>query len=184
MPEISAKVFRTFNASFTLQQVLQKFDDINNIIDEKVKFYNDANREVAILCNHQKAVSKNFDTQMELQIKALQDMKDEFQSLEKSISKLRGKSKKKNLKEGGNNIEKLEGKRDKLQSKIANFELKMKEKEENKEIALCTSKINYNDPRITISWCKKYEVPIEKIFSSKLRSKFGWAMYTDTKWAF
>jgi DNA topoisomerase-1 len=34
-------------------------------VEEKLAFYNAANREVAILCNHQKSVSKNFDQQME-----------------------------------------------------------------------------------------------------------------------
>ena len=31
----------------------------------KVEFYNEANKEVAILCNHQKTVSKNFNVQSE-----------------------------------------------------------------------------------------------------------------------
>jgi len=30
-----------------------------------VQFYTDANRQVAILCNHQKSTPKNFDTMME-----------------------------------------------------------------------------------------------------------------------
>ena len=55
----------------------------------------------------------------------------------------------------------------------------MESKEENKNIALGTSKINYMDPRITISWCKNKEVPIEKIFSATLRKKFAWAMSVD-----
>jgi len=42
---------------------------LNHIADEPVaaKFlaYNRANRAVAILCNHQRAVPKNFDKQME-----------------------------------------------------------------------------------------------------------------------
>lgn len=48
--------------------------------------------------------------------------------------------------------------------------------DENKTTALGTSKINYIDPRITSSWCNKYGVPIEKMFSLTLRSKFNWAM--------
>jgi len=49
-------------------------------------------------------------------------------------------------------------------------------KSENKEIALGTSKINYMDPRITVAWCKRMEVPIEKIFNKSLLDKFPWAM--------
>ena len=41
--------------------------------------------------------------------------------------------------------------------------------EDNKTIALSTSKTNYNDPRISVAWCKKYEVPIEKVFPKALR---------------
>ena len=48
--------------------------------------------------------------------------------------------------------------------------------EENKEIALGTSKLNYLDPRITVSWCKKYEVPIEKVYNRSQRDKFAWAI--------
>ncbi|KAL2347547.1 hypothetical protein Fmac_001547 [Flemingia macrophylla] len=38
----------------------------------------------------------------------------------------------------------------------------MKTKEDLKTVALGTSKINYLDPRITVAWCKRHEVPIEK----------------------
>ena len=40
------------------------------------------------------------------------------------------------------------------------------DKEENKTIALGTSKLNYLDPRISVAWCKKYDVPIEKVSQS------------------
>ena len=58
----------------------------------------------------------------------------------------------------------------------------MKNKDDNKNIALGTSKINYMDPRITISWCKNMEVPIEKIFPKTLRSKFAWAMSIEPQY--
>ena len=31
-------------------------------------------------------------------------------------------------------------------------------KDETKNVSLGTSKINYNDPRITVAWCKRHEV--------------------------
>lgn len=45
-------------------------------------------------------------------------------------------------------------------------------KEDLKTVALGTSKINYLDPRITVAWCKRHEVPIEKVkaFKSMLLS--------------
>lgn len=39
----------------------------------------------------------------------------------------------------------------------------MTTKEDLKTVALGTSKINYMDPRITVAWCKRHEVPIEKV---------------------
>jgi DNA topoisomerase-1 len=60
MPGLSAKVFRTYNASWTFQQQLRKLTPADGSVAEKIAAYNDANRDVAILCNHQKTVAKNF----------------------------------------------------------------------------------------------------------------------------
>ena len=60
----------------------------------------------------------------------------------------------------------------------------LKEKDDEKDIALGTSKTNYNDPRISVAWCKANEVKIEKVFPKNLLSKFLWAMYTDAEWEF
>lgn len=69
MNDLSAKVFRTYNASITLQDQLKQRADLeklteNSPIDQKVNFYNQCNREVAILCNHKKAESKNIGEQL------------------------------------------------------------------------------------------------------------------------
>ena len=45
-------------------------------------------------------------------------------------------------------------------------------------------KINYMDPRISVAWCKRNEVPIEKVFSKTLRDKFNWAMAVAPAWEF
>lgn len=68
MVDLSAKVFRTYNASVTLQKELGGKTENSDIqikesdaVDSKVKYYNDCNRKVAILCNHQKSVSKKHE---------------------------------------------------------------------------------------------------------------------------
>ena len=68
--------------------------------------------------------------------------------------------------------------------KIIKLEVDYRNRDENKEVALGTSKINYMDPRITVAWCKRHEVPIEKIFSRTLRNRFNWAMSAPTTWRF
>jgi len=34
-------------------------------LDQKVSYYDEANKQVAILCNHQKTVSKTFEVSIE-----------------------------------------------------------------------------------------------------------------------
>ena len=68
--------------------------------------------------------------------------------------------------------------------KIKKMEMNIKHKDDNKEVSLGTSKINYMDPRISVAWCKRNEVPIEKIFSKTLRDKFNWAMAVPPTWEF
>ena len=72
----------------------------------------------------------------------------------------------------------------KLKATIQKEEIKLQARENNKSVALGTSRINYMDPRITISWCKMKDVPIEKIFQSNLQAKFNWAMGNEPEWKF
>jgi len=64
MPGLTAKVFRTYNASNTLQQQLDALTEPDANATSKLLQYNRANRAVAILCNHQRAPPKTFDKQM------------------------------------------------------------------------------------------------------------------------
>jgi len=64
MPGLTAKVFRTYNASFTMATLLRDMKLKGNVA-EKVVDYNEANRKVAILCNHKRTVAATHDTQIE-----------------------------------------------------------------------------------------------------------------------
>ncbi|KAL2915688.1 DNA topoisomerase 1 [Polyrhizophydium stewartii] len=63
MEGLTAKVFRTYNASFTFQQELAK-TPADGTVAEKLLAYNRANRQVAILCNHQRTVPKTHSNQI------------------------------------------------------------------------------------------------------------------------
>eukprot|EP00842_Homolaphlyctis_polyrhiza_P005285 jgi/Hompol1/5758/HPOL_002789-RA len=63
MEGLTAKVFRTYNASYTFQEELKK-TPVDGTIAEKLLAYNRANRQVAILCNHQRTVPKAHGNQM------------------------------------------------------------------------------------------------------------------------
>ncbi|KAI6230173.1 DNA topoisomerase I [Aphelenchoides fujianensis] len=170
MPGLTAKVFRTYNASITLQDKLAEFTPKNATVHEKMLAYNRANRAVAVLCNHQRAVPKTHEKSMEALEKKIADKKAELKDAKKELDKARGKDK-----------EKLEKKVDKLKEQLRRLKIQRTDRDENKQIALGTSKLNYLDPRISVAWCKKNEVPIEKVFNKTQREKFRWAIDMATE---
>jgi len=177
MPGLSAKVFRTFNASSTLQAQLDELTDPEGSVTAKFLQYNRANRAVAILCNHQRAAPKTFDKQMENLVNKLKEKKKQIKDCKKEIKNYKreyheqGKSSKiKDL------IDKKKKTLERLEEQYFKLEVNMTDKEENKEIALGTSKLNYLDPRISVAWCKKNDVPIEKVYNKTQRQKFQWAI--------
>ncbi|TVY60722.1 DNA topoisomerase [Lachnellula suecica] len=255
MPGLSAKVFRTYNASYTMSELLKDLKGSNMSIQEKIKLYNDCNRKVAILCNHKRTVGAGHEAQMEKmtdRIKGLryqqwrikqmmididpkikkkkpasyfelhEDLDQEWIEshqkflIEEQKSKIEKKFQKDNEKlvadgqkemkakelterlavvgelekkfkkenktkkvdaEGkGPSIEKCETNVEKLDERINTMNLQAEDREGNKEVALGTSKINYIDPRLTVVFSKKFDVPVEKFFSKTLREKFAWAI--------
>jgi len=176
MDGLTAKVFRTYNASFTLQQQLDKLTTDNDQIQAKMLSYNRANRAVAILCNHQRAVPKTFEKSME-NINAKIDAKQEaIKDAQKQL-----KTAKKSYKNGGPATEKgiVDKKKkalERLLEQLEKLEIQKTDRDENKTIALGTSKLNYLDPRISVAWCKKHDVPIEKVYNKTQREKFRWAI--------
>mmetsp|Transcript_22015 Transcript_22015/g.49006 ORF Transcript_22015/g.49006 Transcript_22015/m.49006 type:complete len:778 (-) Transcript_22015:65-2398(-) len=247
MDGLTAKVFRTYNASKTLQDELMKVEQSSGwrslTAAEKVTKYNDANREVAILCNHQRSVSKAQETALEGLGSKLQTLKDQKKELKKMLKTLTGGADKKIRLKGdltaktekvNQAIEKAKKKKEKAKTKeekiaateadvkakemkkalaeskfksqhlwakeptkeqvmkriaqwsdkIKKMEVNIKHKDDNKEVSLGTSKLNYMDPRISVAWCKRNEVPIEKVFSKTLRDKFNWSMAVPPAWEF
>ena len=102
---------------------------------------------------------------------AIQERLDKIRKLEdlqkalKSGRELKGYLKTLSQEKGApKNFEACKAQIAKLRDRVQKEELKMQAREDNKSVALGTSRINYMDPRITISWCKIKDVPIEKIF--------------------
>ncbi|KAK6342643.1 DNA topoisomerase 1 [Orbilia javanica] len=263
MPGLSAKVFRTYNASWTMQQELSKMKNVGTVM-EKHAAYNEANKKVAILCNHQRTKSKMHDSQMEkkmYEIKALMYQKwrlkqmilnlepklkkkkpeyfkpdeeiddedwikehqqwlieEEKKKIEKKFAKdneklvangekemkaselnsrlsvlsdmkkdfaKENKSKKVEAAGKSPSVEKFEEQIAKIDDKIQVKTGMMKDKENTSEVSLGTSKINYIDPRLSVVFCKKFGVPLERIFPKTLRDKFKWAIESvDENWEF
>jgi DNA topoisomerase-1 len=87
------------------------------------------------------------------------------------------KSAKKASKAANQHVEKKMWSMERLEEQLEQLELQKREREENKTLALATSKLNYLDPRISVAWCNKHGVPLEKVFSKTQREKFRWAVH-------
>jgi DNA topoisomerase-1 len=179
MPNLTAKVFRTYNASNLFQKELNKVsrkmeddnesnnesNNVNQILDQ----FNKANIKVALLCNHQKKVSGSFNKQLTKINELIENANDKIKKLRRST---KGSKKTKT-----NQITKLK-------NKVTELKAKKDIKIELKSVSLETSKANYIDPRITVAFIKKHNLPIDKIFSKNLQDKFNWALEIDENWKF
>ncbi|EZA62749.1 DNA topoisomerase [Ooceraea biroi] len=151
MEGLTAKVFRTYNASWTLQQQLDKLTDPNDTEAEKILAYNRANRAVAILCNHQRSVPKTH-------AKSMENLKVKIETKKEAIAEceLQVKDAKRDAKHGSVKekvvYEKKKKQLERLKEQLTKLEVQATDREENKEIALSTSKLNYLDPRISVAW--------------------------------
>ncbi|KAL3690883.1 hypothetical protein R1sor_004534 [Riccia sorocarpa] len=185
MPGLTAKVFRTYNASITLDTLLQ--DTVGSNVIEKSADYQRANKEVAILCNHQRTVSKSHSSQMEKLEAKMAEAKQLLSDLKVDLDRARkGKPPLTDAegKKRSGNPETLQKRIAQTEQRIEKMALDMSIKDDMKTVALGTSKINYMDPRITVAWCKRHEVPIEKVFNKSLLAKFSWAMNVEPDYRF
>lgn len=184
MDGLTAKVFRTYNASITLQNQLNMLTKEEMSVPEKLLAYNRANRAVAILCNHQRSVPKSHEKSMENLKEKIRQKRDAIDDCESEYHDLKRQAKRGSVKE--RIIADKKGKQlERLKEQLSKMELQETDRDENKTIALGTSKLNYLDPRISVAWCKKHGVPIEKIFNKTQRTKFLWAIHmADEKYVF
>jgi DNA topoisomerase-1 len=172
MSGLTAKVWRTYNASFIFQKELDKLTSSKKIEmftekEERLNFlitiFNKANTEVALLCNHQKSVNTN---------------------LEKTISKIDNQLKELKKKKAKYKQSKNKEKLAKIKNKIQLIKLKKESKLKMKNVSLGTSKQNYIDPRIIFAFIKKYEIPRERVFNDKLLKRFEWASLVESDFRF
>ena len=180
MDGLSVKVFRTYNASITLDRLLADHSQ-EETVDGKKAEYDRANKEVAILCNHQRSVPKGHTAQMEKMQEKLATLQAELGELMDDL-KMAKAGKPKDGKKMNEDV--VRGKIERKEAQIVKAEIQAQNKEDLKTVALGTSKINYLDPRITVAWCKRNEVPIEKVFNRSLLSKFLWAMDVEPNFRF
>jgi DNA topoisomerase I len=170
MSDLTAKVWRTYNASTVFQKELDKINEDKLLsiheserINYLISMFNQANTTVALLCNHQKTVSTQLD--------------DQVDKLDKKIKDLKKKKQKYLLKKNKESVAKID-------SKLKLARLKKDNKLKMKNVSLGTSKMNYIDPRIIFAFINKFKIPSEKLFTSSLLTRFEWASSVDKDYRF
>jgi len=170
MEGLTAKVWRTYNASLLFQKEIDKIKeekvsdiDENERLNYLIAMFNQANTAVALLCNHQ----KNTNTSINFTLDKLDDQIKEL--LKKKKTYLEKKS---------------NDKISKVTMKIKSLKLKKETKVKMKNVSLGTSKNNYIDPRIIFAFMKRFNVPAEKLFSKPLIKRFEWASKVDKDFRF
>ena len=169
MKDLTAKVFRTYNSSNLFQKEINKINKkyaaqqvtINILMDE----YSKANAKVAKQLNHQKNITTSH--------------KGQIDQIKNSILQIKSK-----LKELMDSPNKSQSKIDSIKKRLLSLKSKLDMKRELKNISLGTSKANYIDPRITVSFMKLHNIPTEKVFSKALQNKFKWAFDVDQEFSF
>nr|XP_029539578.1 DNA topoisomerase 1-like isoform X3 [Oncorhynchus nerka] len=176
MDGLTAKVFRTYNASITLQQQLKELTSPDENLPAKILSYNRANRAVAILCNHQRAPPKTFEKSMQNLQTKIDAKKDQLSDAKRDVKSAKADLKVRRDEKSKKAVETKKKAVERLEEQLMKLEVQATDREENKQIALGTSKLNYLDPRISVAWCKKWGIPIEKIYNKTQREKFAWAI--------
>lgn len=147
MPDLTAKVFRTFHATKMVDEYLGKAK-VSASEPEFVKKHvaMEANLQAAVVCNHKRKPPKTWEESLAKKMERLEKLK------EADAVKMTTARKK--------NLEKLE--------------LKIEETRETKEYNLRTSLKSYIDPRVYYKWGKKVDFDWKLYYPKTFQRKFSW----------
>jgi len=145
VPDLTAKVFRTYHASKVVGDYLNSAKVPSSEPDFiKKDVATRANLQAAIVCNHKRKIPKTWEESLAKKKERLAKLKEAEKMTEarkKAIEKLR---------------------------------LKIRETEETKEYNLRTSLKSYVDPRVYYGWGKRVDFDWKLYYPKTLQRKFSW----------
>jgi len=154
MPGLTAKVFRTWRCTKTVNEELEK-SGMGKEDPEYLKNYvaKKANLKVAEVANHKRKVPPTFDERLAKKDEKLKEMETQLKQ------------------------KKAEGKKtESLTTRIEKAKLDLELTKLTKEYNLGTSLKSYIDPNAYVKWAKKVDFNLEKFYPATLRKKFSWAL--------
>lgn len=191
----SVKLFRTALASAIAAKELQNAvitDDMS--VAKKLQIFENVNLAVAKKLNHQKNISASFKDQTaklkENKAKAEKSLVETEKKVKAGLLKLqkeidaakavwKGADLKAKLKQIDEKKKKLNDQLKRANLRVEAADIKIQQKTATANYALGTSKSAYFGPEIIFSWCKTFDVPVNKIYSKTLQDKYSWAADVD-----
>jgi len=154
MPELTAKVFRTWRCTKTVKEELAKSGTAKEDPVYVKKFHAKiANLKVAEVANHKRKIPPNFDERLAKKEAKLKEMEAQLKQ------------------------KKAEGKKTaSLETRIEKARLDIELTRLTKEYNLGTSLKSYIDPTAYVQWARKVDFDLEKFYPATLRKKFSWAL--------
>jgi DNA topoisomerase-1 len=154
MPGLTAKVFRTWRTTKTVQEYL----DRSKVVKENPEYAKKyeakmANLEGAKVANHKRKIPANFNERLAKKEGALKELEA---MLKEKIAQ-------------GKKIDALVKRIDKAR---LDTDLTRKTEEYN----LGTSLKSYIDPMVYVKWANKVDFDLDKFYPKTLRKKFSWAL--------
>lgn len=188
---LTAKVFRTYQATTVVKDYLVKHDDIKGrSTTEKLYHAKLANLKAAIMCNHKRTIPKTFEQSLQKKRDTLKKVEKEqaWKKTQETLKKVEAsepktdsqkKTKVKRIKTLNEQIKKQKAKQ---KERLEKLELQIDLSEKTKDYNIGTSLRNYIDPRVFKAWTDEVGAEWEKLYTSALQKKFLWVKNEEVSW--
>jgi len=157
MKGLSAKVFRTYQASNEVRDYLMNHEIATHDSDDLKLFHAKmANLQAATKCNHKRTPPKNWNERLAKKEEKLTQIVSQTAKTEKGVLR--------------------------LAKRVENFKLKIRLDKATEDYNLNTSLRNYIDPRLYKGWAEHVDMQWSKLYPKALQRKFAWVDSTRTRW--
>lgn len=177
-PKLARTAVAAYTATKALEEMTAKYKVTKSspLALKKIAF-DEATMQVARRLNHQRGVNKVAEEKRKANFKASEEKLDERKA------KVAEQNKKREEKIKALKASKKEGYKDKIKAlkeqienskaKIDQAELNLESKERNQNFTSGTCKSAYIDPSIVSDWCRKIDMPIEKVYTASQIKQFS-----------
>ncbi len=188
---LTAKVFRTYQATTVVKDYLVKHDDMKGkSATEKLYHAKLANLEAAMMCNHKRTIPKTFEQSLQKKRDTLKKVEKEkaWKKTQETLKKVENKEPKTDIqkKAKAKRIktlnEQIKKQKSKHKERLQKLELQIDLSEKTKDYNIGTSLRNYIDPRVFKAWTDEVGAEWEKLYTSALQKKFLWVKNEKVSW--